>query len=168
MKTTAMHWYLVHTKPRQEKCALQNLEWQGYECYLPIVSSEKLRQNASVFVDEPLFPRYLFSRLGRGGSDKSWNPIGSTRGVSRLVRFGTEPAKVEDTLIDFLKVRESTAQPIPLFKPGERVQVLDGPFAGIEGIYQMADGERRVIVLIELLSKSVAMRVAPAHLRKLD
>jgi transcriptional antiterminator RfaH len=163
-----MHWYLVHTKPRQEKYALQNLEWQGYECYLPIVPSEKLRQNALIVVDEPLFPRYLFVRLGRSGSDKSWNPIGSTRGVSRLVRFGTEPAKVEEILIDFLKMRESTVRPICLFNPGERVQVLEGPFAGIEGIYQMTDGERRVVVLIELLSKSVAMRVAPASLRKLS
>ncbi|MDR2613721.1 MAG: transcription/translation regulatory transformer protein RfaH, partial [Candidatus Accumulibacter sp.] len=66
-----MHWYLVHTKPKQEKCALQNLEWQGYECYLPIVPSEKVRQNALTFVDEPLFPRYLFIRLGQGRSDKS-------------------------------------------------------------------------------------------------
>jgi transcriptional antiterminator RfaH len=40
------------------------------------------------------------------------------------------------------------------------------PPAGIEGIYQMADGERRVMVLIELLSKRVRVRVAPANLRK--
>ena len=39
-----MHWYLVHTKPRQEGLALENLERQGYECYLPTLPSEKLRQ----------------------------------------------------------------------------------------------------------------------------
>ena len=51
-------------------------------------------------------------------------------------------------------------------KQGERVRLTEGPFAGIEGIYQMADGERRAIVLIELLSKQVRVRVAPANLRK--
>jgi transcriptional antiterminator RfaH len=51
-------------------------------------------------------------------------------------------------------------------KPGERVRLTEAPFAGIEGIYQMADGERRVMVLIELLSKQVRVRVAPANLRK--
>jgi hypothetical protein len=48
----------------------------------------------------------------------------------------------------------------------ERVRLTEAPFAGIEGVYQMADGERRVMVLIEILSKPVAVRVAPASLRK--
>ena len=38
-----MHWYLIYTKPRQEKVALQNLEQQGYQCYLPLLPKEKLR-----------------------------------------------------------------------------------------------------------------------------
>ena len=53
-----------------------------------------------------------------------------------------------------------------LFRPSERVRLTEAPFAGIEGIYQMADGERRVMVLIELLSKQVRVRVAAANLRK--
>lgn len=57
-------------------------------------------------------------------------------------------------------------KPERLFKPGERVRLTEGAFAGIEGIYQMAEGERRVMVLIELLSKPVAMRVSPTSLRK--
>ena len=38
-----MQWYLIHTKPRQEVCALENLQRQGYECYLPQLVLEKLR-----------------------------------------------------------------------------------------------------------------------------
>jgi len=161
-----MHWYLVHTKPRQEKCALDNLQRQGFQCYLPTLPSEKLRQG--VLTDEPLFPRYLFIRLGQGDSAPSWAPIRSTKGVSRLVSFGVEPAKVADSLVEALRAQEASVQDEPqrLFKPGERVRLTEAPFAGIEGIYQMADGEHRVMVLIELLSKQVRVRVAPAHLRK--
>lgn len=163
-----MHWYLVHTKPRQEKCALRNLEQQGYQCYLPTLPSEKIRQGVLTVADEPLFPRYLFIRLGQGDSTKSWTPVRSTKGVSRLVSFGVEPAKVDNSLIDILRTKEMTlqAEPERLFKPGERVHLIENPFAGIEGIYQMADGERRVMVLIELLSKPVTVRVALASLRK--
>ena len=57
-----MCWYLVHTKPRQGKCAQENLERQGYECYLPVFPKEKLRQSSVVVANEPLFPRYLFIR----------------------------------------------------------------------------------------------------------
>jgi len=163
-----MYWYLLFTKPRQEKCALENLERQGYQCYLPILPTERLRQGVLTVLDEPLFPRYLFIRLGQGSSAKSWGPIRSTRGVSRLVSFGLEPAQIDDRLIDLLRVRETSVEREPerLFKSGERVRLTEAPFAGIEGVYQMADGERRVMVLIEILSKPVAVRVAPAGLRK--
>jgi transcriptional antiterminator RfaH len=115
-----------------------------------------------------LFPRYLFIRLGLGDSAKSWAPIRSTKGVSRLVSFGNEPARVADGLIELLRAQEATVQTIPekLFKPGERVRLTAAPFAGIEGIYQMTNGERRVMVLIEILSRPVSVHVAPASLRK--
>jgi len=163
-----MRWCLVHTKPRQEKCALENLLRQGYQCYLPTIQSEKLRQGLLTVADEPLFPRYLFIRLGQGNSAKSWGPIRSTKGVSRLVSFGIEPAWVDDRLIELLRTQEASIQiePERLFRPGERVRLTEVPFAGIEGIYQMADGERRVMVLIDILSKPVAVCVAPAGLRK--
>lgn len=163
-----MNWYLIHTKPRQEKCALQNLEQQGYQCYLPTLPTEKLRQGQLTVIDEPLFPRYLFIRLGQEDSAKSWAPIRSTKGVGRLVSFGVQPAKVDDGLISLLRARDASFhnEPVRLFKPGERVRLTAPPFAGIEGIYQMADGERRVMVLIELLSRSVTLRVAPTSLRK--
>lgn len=165
-----MHWYLVHTKPRQEKCALDNLQRQGYHCYLPTFPSEKLCQGLLTVSDEPLFPRYLFIRLGQGGGAKSWAPIRSTKGVSRLVCFGGEPARVHDDLIGLLRTQEASVQHDPerLFKPGQRVLLTEAPFVGIEGVYQMAEGERRVMVLIEILSKPVAVRVAPASLRKVS
>jgi transcriptional antiterminator RfaH len=46
------------------------------------------------------------------------------------------------------------------------VPLTEAPFAGVEGTYQMADGKRRVMVLIEILSKPVTVRVAPVSLRK--
>ncbi|WP_343583146.1 transcription/translation regulatory transformer protein RfaH [Herbaspirillum sp.] len=165
-----MHWYLVHTKPRQEKCAQENLERQGYQCYLPVLPIEKLRQGAVTVSDEPLFPRYLFIRLGHGNSAKSWAPIRSTKGVSRLVSFGTTPAKVDNYLIELLQQQQALLrhEPQRLFSRGEKVQLKDGPFAGLEGIYQMSDGERRVIVLIELLSKPVIVPIRPTSVLKLS
>jgi len=163
-----MYWYLVHTKPMQEKRALENLQRQGYPCYLPTLPTESLRQGLLKVTDKPLFPRYLFIRLGQGNSAMSWMPIRSTKGVSRLVSFGIEPARVDDGLIELLRMHEAAVQNEPerLFMHGESVRLTEAPFAGIEGIYQMTDGERRVMVLIEILSKSVAVRVSPASLRR--
>jgi transcriptional antiterminator RfaH len=163
-----MYWYLIHTKPRQEKRALENLERQGYECYLPLLPTEKIQQKLVAVVDEPLFPRYLFIHLDSSQSGKSWIPIRSTIGVSRLVTFGMEPAKVDQGLIDLLRVNgdQIAAQPQRLFNKGEKVMVTEGPFAGIEAIYQMSNGEGRAMVLIELMSRPVKVAIAPAGLRK--
>ena len=163
-----MHWYLVHTKPRQEACALQNLEQQGYDCYLPLLVSEKLIKGAVSKLTEPLFPRYLFIRLDTGDSAKSWSPIRSTRGVSKLVSFGNQPAKVSDELVDLIRARETSGEIAEkrLFNPGESIQLVDRPFAGIEGIFQSIDGTQRVMILIELMSKPVRMAVSPNSIRK--
>jgi transcriptional antiterminator RfaH len=163
-----MSWYLIHTKPRLEECALENLQNQGYACFLPQIRVEKLRRGKLVEVDEPLFPRYFFIQLDTGKHAQSWHPIRSTKGVSRLVTLGTEPAKVATELIDALRAHNDAATHIqPLFAPGERVQIKDGPFAGLEAIYQFDNGERRAMVLIELLNKPSCITLAPASLRKL-
>jgi len=167
---SAMHWYVIHTKPRQEQRALLNLEQQGYECYLPMATVEKLRKGALSLVEEPLFARYLFIRLDVSLSGKGWGSIRSTLGVSCLVTFGGEPAKVDDRLIDILRTQKEDlcSQPQRLFAQGECVLIADGPFAGIEAIYQMNDGESRALVLVKLLSKPAQLKISPASLRKIS
>jgi transcriptional antiterminator RfaH len=163
------NWYLIHSKIRQERIALENLELQGFECFLPIIRAEKLRRGTLQVVQEALFPRYLFIRLGTGLASQSWSPIRSTLGVSRLVTFGQTPAKIDQDLIDQLRVKSESADvQLRHFEPGEAVVVTDGPFVGLEAIYQTADGEGRVMVLLNILSKPVKMRVSPASIQKVN
>jgi transcriptional antiterminator RfaH len=161
-----LSWYVVHTKIRQEALAMTNLNRQGFECYIPMIKMEKLRRHKATLVEEPMFPRYLFIRLDTSGSGPSWSPIRSTLGVSQLVRFGGQPALVDSKLIELLRTREQVGQPERLFKSGEKVVVADGPFAGIEAIFKTADAESRSMILLEMLSKPVAMRIETARLRK--
>jgi transcriptional antiterminator RfaH len=163
------NWYLIHTKIRQERVALENLERQGFECFLPLIRAEKLRRGALQVVQEALFPRYLFIRLSTDLESQSWSPIHSTTGVSRLVTFGQAPGKISDELVTELRT-QTASEDVQLrhFEPGEQVVVTDGPFVGLEAIYQMADAEDRVMVLLDILSKQVKLSVPPAHLRKVN
>lgn len=162
--TTA--WYLVHTKPRQEDVALANLERQGYECYLPQMRIERVRRRKAEIATEPMFPRYLFIRLDSSDQGKSWSPIRSTLGVSQLVHFGAQAAKVDDTLVDLLRQRERALPTEAMFHHGDSVVIADGPFAGIEAIYQTADAECRAFILLEILAKPVSMHIDAGRLRK--
>ena len=162
--TTA--WYLVHTKPRQEDIALANLERQGYKCYLPQMRIERVRRRKAEVATEPMFPRYLFVRLDSSDQGKSWSPIRSTLGVSQLVHFGARTAKVDDTLVDLLRQRERALPTEAMFHSGDSVVIADGPFAGIEAIYQTVDAERRAFILLEILAKPVSMHIDAGRLRK--
>jgi transcriptional antiterminator RfaH len=164
--SSALTWYLIHTKPRQEAVALTNLSRQGFECYLPMLKVEKIRQRKTALVAEAMFPRYLFIRLDTSDTAQSWSPIRSTLGVNQLVKFGGQPAKVDAQLIDLIRFREISRPSQPMFQPGDHVVVADGPFAGLEAIYKTTDAEHRSMILLEMLSKPVPMRIDTANLRK--
>ena len=117
-----------------------------------------------------MFARYLFIRLDNSQTGKSWAPIRSTLGVSRLVSFSTEPARIDDLLIEALKTQQSSLDNTPqsLYTKGDRLVITDGPFIGLEAIYQMHDGESRAMVLINLLSKTVRLKIPPANLKKIE
>jgi len=145
-----MHWYAIHSKPRQEERALENLQRQGFEAWLPLMEVEKVLRSKLMHVIEPMFSRYLFIRLDT--EQTNWSPIRSTLGVSKLVSFGNRPAVVSDDLIVALKnlPKQETQR---LIQPGQQVKIVSGPLRGLEGIYQQSDGEMRAMVLIELLNK---------------
>lgn len=161
-----LNWYLIYTKPRQERIAETNLLNQGYECYLPLIPVRKIRRKRLEVVEEALFPRYLFVRLDNSGEGMSWSPIRSTLGVSRLVKFGDRHAIVDDGLIEFLRHRQAALTAPPLFNPGDTVLITEGPFSGLEAIYHTQDGEQRASILIQMLNRPLNIRIALSHLRK--
>ena len=161
-------WYVVHTKPRQESVALAQLERQGYICYLPFIQAERIRRGNASIAPEPLFPRYLFIYLDSSQQGKSWSPIRSTVGVSNLVQFGQRTAKVSEALIEALRTRELSIPARELFLAGDAVTITTGPFAGLDAIYQTSNAERRAMILLEILSKTIELQINSASLIKTD
>jgi transcriptional antiterminator RfaH len=149
---SALAWYAVFTKPRQEQRALENLSRQAYDCLLPQWTVERLRGHKLVAVREPIFSRYLFIRLSHTVQD--WSPIRSTRGVVSLVSFGGRPAVLADELVQAVRTLSQQLPRQTLFAPDSPVTVQQGPFAGIQGLYQCQDGHERALVLIEILGKT--------------
>lgn len=162
----ASGWYVIYTKPRQESRAIENLREQGHNCFCPTLSTERLRSGKRIEVAEPLFPRYVFVRLEVGRSN--WSVIRSTRGVVRLVEFGGVAARIPSTLIDSLA--EQPAQHKELFASGSRIKVIEGPFLGVEAtlvrLYEAPDGEARVMVLMDILTRPQRISLPARAVRK--
>ncbi len=96
-------WYVVHAKPRSEARALENLERQGFELFLTVITLQKVRRAMVANITEPMFSRYLFLRAIPRMQDLS--VVCSTMGVSQLVRFGQVAAKVPHGWVEAMRAQ---------------------------------------------------------------
>jgi transcriptional antiterminator RfaH len=168
-----MKWHVIHTKVREEFRALENLQAQGFEVFLPTCQVQKKKQRKIYLVREPLFPRYLFIRLSDVTSN--WYSIRSTRGVSQLLKFGTsvDPEEVPEVIIDCLKRRCAKEEPLhELFKSGEMIEITQGPFKGFVGLFEklqtLPDGLSRAMLLVEIMGSVQKLQIQLQQLRKLS
>ena len=145
------NWYLIKTKPRQEKIAKQNLENQGYGTFCPIAN---INNQLKV-----LFPGYLFVQLNE--KTQNWSPINSTKGVLHFVKFGLNFAKVPLSVIEFIKINQHITSEklrnLNKFKPGDKVQISDGVFKNYMAIFKCYKPDERVILLLNLLGNEQSL-----------
>jgi transcriptional antiterminator RfaH len=149
-----LRWFVATTKPRQEKVAKQQLENQDFAVYLPLFRRSKHRKGKWQETAEVLFPGYVFIQLDIASDDIS--PIRSTIGVQSLVRFGTQLVALDQKVISHLQLNEqhqfgSDVDHAAQFKSGDTVQLLSGPFAGLNGVFDISRSSDRVIVLLSIL-----------------
>lgn len=161
-ETPASAWYLLQCKPRQDARAQEHLDRQGFECFAPTIAREALSGGRLKRVQQPLFPGYLFIRMGLADS---WLALRSTRGVSRVVAFCGEPCRVRDPIVEHLKSRCADVPPERVLAPGDRVQIRLGEFADMEAIFVSMDGEERVMLLLSLLNREQQIQVGLASIR---
>ena len=167
-----MKWHVIHTKVREEIRALENLQNQGFEVFLPTCQVQKKSQGKIKLATEPLFSRYLFIRLSDVSSN--WFPIRSTRGVSQLLKFGqvTEPVVIPDPVVECLMQRCFQEEPLhELFQASEILEITSGPFKGFFGFFEklqtLPDGLSRAMLLVEVLGSVQKLQIQLPHLKKL-
>ena len=163
-------WYLIYTKPRGENLAKEHLERQGYDVYLPLIFAKKKQNQRTVKLIEPMFARYLFICLSDQSDD--WRPIRSTIGVSKLVRFGDNHAKVPSKLIDDLRENENTDgyhdYPEKEINLGDNVLITEGPFEGYKASLFSRNSDERVVVLLNIAEKHIKLQINQSVIEKLD
>ncbi len=163
-----MTWYALQHKPAQGDRALAHLQNQDIACFYPKINVEKIKGGKRTKKLEPLFPGYLFVNLEQ--TDPMWAKLRSTRGVVRVVSFANKPAAISDEVIQHIKDSLHTVAEQGGIKPGQEVELEDGPFKGISAIFQAYDGEERAIVLISFMQKQQTVKVplSAVHPRRSD
>jgi|SRR6185295_10151732 len=147
-----MPWYVVSTKPHQEKQAELHIKQCEIECFLPLLKENKIIRRTHKTVIVPLFPGYLFARFDL---DRHGRAVSYARGVYKIVEFGSGPVALDAIMIDAIKERLNkrfvTSQS-ECFKMRQIVHIKGGPLAGLEAVFmrEMTD-QNRVLLLLNTL-----------------
>jgi transcriptional antiterminator RfaH len=162
-RAASASWYAVQVKTRQEKSAAQQLEYRGYEYFLPLCRSENQKQTGGKAQAPPdaLFPGYLFCRLNLSDCRM---PVVATPGVIRLVGYGAGPVPVPDEEIAALQTLMNSplpVEPAEFAQPGTKVRICHGPLRGVEGYVDNIKTQNRLVVRVTLLQRAVSVEVEP-------
>jgi transcriptional antiterminator RfaH len=148
-------WHCVRTQPKSEHIAAAHLRaLPGVVVYCPRLKFRRMTRRGPVWFSEALFPGYLFARFT---PCESQNEVGCARGVSSLVRFGGELARLPDQAIEELRaqVGESECRVVePELAPGSAVTITAGVFKGLSTfVTQLVPACERLRVLVEFLGE---------------
>jgi len=155
-------WYVIQTQYRNEKAAALNLRRQGFEAYLPLYSKRRRHARRTDWVPSPLFPRYMF--VSMDVNLECWRAVRSTIGVSSLVSYGDLPAPLPEGIVEEIRAREDECGLVNIhnqsqFQKGDPVQILQGPFSDLVGMFDCANDDERVIILLDLLGRETKVHL---------
>jgi len=165
-----VNWFCLHTRPLKEAHVESYCrETLGVETYFPRLKEHRTIRRVRREVTSALFPRYLFAKIDLA---TSYRAVRYAPEVINLVHAGDAPAIVSDALVDELRawagneVDRTTL--VPSFRPGDAVQVVQGPMQGVSAvILRASDANDRVTVLLSLLQHGVQVTISRAQLERL-
>ena len=159
--STGPRWFAVRTRSRQEKSAAAMLATLGVPHFLPLRSEVHQWSDRKQSVTVPLFSGYLFVRINLAKDSRL--RILNTSGVAGFVGNQSGPLPIPDQQIEeirtILETRVECAV-IPLVNEGDRVRVLRGPLAGVEGRLVRSNSSSRLSISIETIHKSLLINVS--------
>jgi transcription antitermination factor NusG len=153
-------WYALLTHARHEKIVVQRLRDYQVETFLPLLTQVRRWSDRKKVVEVPLFSCYVFAKLlptpeGRLAALR-------TDGVYSLVGTAGKGTPIPDEQID--AVRRVVEERLPwqshtFLKIGQRVRIRSGALDGVEGILASRSGESTLIVSIDAIQRSLAVRI---------
>lgn len=155
-----MDWYLVRSKPRQEKVADWNLQRLEVSSFCPQLKQTKQIRGKRQTVCGPLFPGYLFARFN---FQTDYRKVAYAHGVSNVVMFGAVPARVDEKIIEMIqrRIEEGCSSPSTWsFTSGQTVRIQEGPLKGLNAVFERElTGTQRVALLLKTVSYSARLIV---------
>ncbi|MBN1488117.1 MAG: transcription termination/antitermination protein NusG [Anaerolineae bacterium] len=162
-------WYVIHCYSGYEHKVKHNLDQRIesmnmqdfiFEVVVPTVEEIEIKDSKRRTVERCLFPGYIMVQMAL--TDDSWYVVRNTPGVTGFVGMGNLPTPLRPEAVQkILRRMEATAPQVrATFKIGQKVRIIEGPFADFIGLVEGIDEERtKVRVLVSFFGRETPVEL---------
>ena len=160
LETDVAYWYALQTRARHEKVVSERLEEEGITTFLPLVSEVRRWSDRRKTVQLPLFSCYVFVKLVPRSRERM--RVDRINGAFGIVGVRGQGIPIPEEQIE--AVRTVITQQVPwsnhpFLKVGQRVRIRGGSMDGVEGVLLSRNGDRTLIISIDTIQRSLAVRI---------
>jgi transcriptional antiterminator NusG len=164
-------WYIIHTYSgfeqkvkeslRQRSEALGMLETIG-DILIPTEEVVEMRDGKKVVSSKKFFPGYILVNMEM--SDHAWHVVKNTPKVTGFVGSGSTPSPLSqeevDRIINQVVVSQEKPKPKFVFKEGEHVRIVDGPFSNFTGSVEDVNADKNTLkVMVTIFGRSTPVEL---------
>ena len=154
-------WFAIRTRPRFEKKVSVELLEKGVEAFLPLHYVTRQWSDRRQIVSLPLFPGYTFVRIAPDQASRI--RVLRTNGVIQFVGTTMLGTPIPDEEIEAIRRLLTQNVPFsvhPYIRVGQKVRIRGGALDGVKGLLTKVNRDQSLIISVNLIQRSVAMRVA--------
>jgi transcription termination/antitermination protein NusG len=168
-------WYALHAYSGQEANVKKNLtvhaELEGLDdlmcnVLVPMEQVAEIKSGEKKISKRKFFPGYVLIQLPEHPerNPELWHMIKETPGVSGFIGTRAVPVPLEDdevkAIVEEMRGERERPRPKVNFEAGERIKIIDGPFANFLGNIDEINLERgRLRVMVEIFERLTSVEV---------
>jgi transcriptional antiterminator NusG len=168
-KNENVKWYVIHTYSGYENKVKTNLEHRiqsmdvAHKIFRVVVPTEEeveIKNGQRRTVQKKIFPGYVLVEMLL--DDESWFVVRNTPGVTSFVGHGNVPTPLPDSEVQAIlkQMREEKPQVRITYNKGDRVKIIDGPFAEFLGTIDTVDDEKtKLRVLVSMFGRETPVEL---------
>ncbi|MFA7276808.1 MAG: transcription termination/antitermination protein NusG [Pseudobdellovibrionaceae bacterium] len=171
-------WYVLHVysgfegkvaEAIREKAGKSGLAERIEDIMVPTEEVIEIRRGQKVNAERKVFPGYVLAKIDM--SDEIWHLVKNTPKVTGFLGAGNKPSPISEKEAQRLmtQLQEGIEKPRSTisFDIGEKVKVMEGPFASFEGMVEEVDSEKgRVKVSVSIFGRATPVELEFAQVEK--
>lgn len=161
-------WYVIHCYSGYENKVRHNLEQRIetmgmkdmiFDVIIPTQEEIEVKDGKRRTMNRHIFPGYVLVNLIL--TEESWYVVRNTPGVTGFVGMGNNPTPLRpEEMAQIVKKMEAEASTKVTFRPGEKVQIIDGPFNDFYGKVSEIDMVRnKVRVMVSFFGRETPVEL---------